>query len=281
MKSLPPIRPSPIAGTWYSADPRRLQAQVDEYLAQAELPKLDGKVVGVIAPHAGHRYSGVTAGYAFRAVLGLAPRVVVILSPYHRYHSGDVLTTAHHAYQTPLGDVWVHEGLMQALQQELAADGMEITRVAHDSEHALEIELPFLQRALAGSFELLPLMVRCQNQAAAQVLGTSLGKVLAREQALLVASTDLSHFYPLEIASTLDQEMLRRMAAFSPEAVLEAEQTGTGFACGAYAVAAAMWAARELGAQRVQVLHHSTSADQTGDASSVVGYGAAVFLQPQ
>jgi AmmeMemoRadiSam system protein B len=154
-----------------------------------------------------------------------------------------------------------------------------ITPVVADKEHSLEIELPFLQRALTSEFKLLPIMVRAQEVDVAQKLGLALAKVLKDKNALLVASTDLSHFYDQGTANILDAEMLKRFEAFDPDSIFEAEQTGKAFACGHAAVAAVLWAARELGANKVQVLQHATSGDVTGDYSSVVGYGAAVILK--
>jgi AmmeMemoRadiSam system protein B len=95
----------------------------------------------------------------------------------------------------------------------------------------------------------------------------------------LVASTDLSHFHDQLTAERLDREMLRRFASFDPESIFEAERTGKAFACGHAAVAAVLWAARELGANKVKILQHATSGDIMGDYSSVVGYGAAVVLR--
>ncbi len=111
-------------------------------------------------------------------------------------------------------------------------------------------------------------------------LGHALARVMQGRSGLLVASTDLSHFYPGEIAEELDQEMLTRMQSFDPDSLFEAERSGKGFACGVAAVAAVLWAAKEMGAQQVEILHHSTSGDETGDHTSVVGYGAAAVLCP-
>jgi len=273
------IRPSPIAGHWYTADPLRLRKQVSGYLDGARLPDLPGSVVAIIAPHAGYRYSGRTAGYAFAAVRGAAPELVAILSPMHQPYPGNVLTTAHRAYATPLGAVWVDEEARDQLESELAAEDLDLTRVANDSEHSLEIELPFLQVALAGDFRILPVMVRSQSPLAAQRVGQALARVLKGRAALIVASSDLSHFYPEPKACELDAEMLRRIQGFAPEDLFEAERSGKGYACGLAAVAAALWAARDLGADSIEILHHSTSADETGDRSSVVGYGAAAVLK--
>ena len=153
--------------------------------------------------------------------------------------------------------------------------------IANDREHSLEIELPFLQRALKNEFKLLPIMVRAQEAAVAQKLGHALAQTLKNKNALIVASTDLSHFYDQQTAKMLDEEMLKRFESFDPESIFEAEHTGKGFACGHAAVASMLWAARDLGADKVQILKYATSGDVTGDHSSVVGYGAAVVLDKQ
>jgi hypothetical protein len=279
MSTISTVRPSPIAGRWYEGDPTRLAEEIDRYLAGAKLPILDGEVVGVIAPHAGHVYSGETAGYAFAAVKGKSYPLIAILSPLHSYHFTSFLTTAHSVYRTPLGDINVDEKMVGELEERLLANGTALTHIAYDQEHSLEIELPFLQRALTGDFNLLPLMIRSNDPAELETLGGALAGLLAGKSCLLVASTDLSHFHPEARADELDAEMLREVEAFSPEGVLQAERSGKGSACGAGAVAAVLWVCKKLGASRVQVLHHSTSGKTTGDHDSVVGYGAAVILK--
>ncbi|HLA07056.1 MAG TPA: AmmeMemoRadiSam system protein B [Anaerolineales bacterium] len=270
------VRPSPIAGTWYEGNEKTLARSVDEYLKNAQLPELVGEVIGVIAPHAGHVYSGAVAGYAFKAVRGLQPDLVAVISPFHNVASHPLLTTAHDAYGTPLGNIEVDKAALAELSAHI---DIPITPVFADKEHSLEIELPFLQRALTGDFKLLPIMIRAQESDVAKKLGLALAKVLQNKNALLVASTDLSHFYDQNTANVLDTEMLKRFESFDPESIFEAEQTGKAFACGHAAVAAVLWAARELGANKVQILQHATSGDVTGDTSSVVGYGSAVILK--
>jgi AmmeMemoRadiSam system protein B len=280
MATITPVRPSPVAGTWYEGNPAALAHAVDQYLDRAELPELPGEVVAVIAPHAGHIYSGPVAGYAFASVRGKTPDLVAVLSPMHQAFNQPLLTTAHSAYYTPLGQIPVDEEAVAQLDAKLIASlGYGLTRVAYDQEHSLEIELPFLQRALAGDFKLLPVMVRSQSQKISRKLGEVLAETLRGRNALLVASTDLSHFYTQQEALTYDTEMLKRIESFSPEDVFCAEEERKGFACGLGALTAVLWAARELGADTVKVLHHATSGDVTGDYSSVVGYGAAVVMK--
>ncbi len=274
------VRPSPIAGQWYPANPARLAQEVDGYLDRAKLPDIPGEAVGVVAPHAGHRYSGPVAGYAFAAIRDLNPEIVAVVSPLHYMHPDPLLTTAHDAYATPLGPVRVDCEAVRSLHRYLKRSaGLGLSAIANDPEHSLEIELPFLQRALGGPFDLLPVMLRDQSQATVRWLGEGLAHVLRERRALLVASSDLSHFYPQPVAAQLDNEFLRQVEAFDPVGVLQVEKDGRGFACGRGAVASVLWAAKGLGAKRVQLLHYATSGDVTGDYNRVVGYAAAVIYK--
>jgi len=269
-------RPSPIAGTWYQGNPKTLAADVDGYLAGADLPELMGEVVGVIVPHAGHQYSGAVAAHAFAALRGLSPLLVVVLSPFHAYSQDPLITTKHQAYSTPLGIVEVDQKALGELQSDLK---IPIAAMANDREHSLEIEIPFLQRILQNKFKLLPIMVRTQDPEKARQLGDALARMLKDRNTILVASTDLSHFYDQKTAGLLDAEMLKRFESFDPDSIFEAERAGRGFACGHAAVAAGLWACRSLGADQVKILKYATSGDVTGDYSSVVGYGAGVILK--
>lgn len=280
MGTLQSVRPSPIAGRWYPADPAELAQRVDGYLREAEIPKLDGEVLAIMAPHAGHIYSGPVAGYAFGAVRGVSADLVAVISPMHYPYPYPLMTSLHRAYATPLGEIPVDHEARQELDRAIQMRiDMELTSVAQDPEHSLEIELPFLQRVLDGPFKLLPVMVREQSVRIAQGLGNALADVLRDRRALLVASTDLSHFYPLKTAEKLDANLLEQVENFDPKGVIQVEEQGKGFACGRGALAAVMWAAKELGADKAQVLHYATSGAVTGDTSEVVGYGAAVFLK--
>ncbi len=280
MRSTPNLRPSPIAGTWYEGQPEILKRKVDAYLDGAKLPGIPGEIIAVVAPHAGHRYSGAVAGYAFAALRDQRPDLVAIVAPMHHPYMQPLITSSHDAYVTPLGSIPIDKSALEELNSILKADlGFGLTAVPQDPEHSLEIELPFLQRALASEFKLLPVMIRAQDPRISQSLGDALAKVLRDENYALVASTDLSHFYDQETAKKLDSEMLRQIESFSPEGVFAAEKSGTGFACGHAAVATVLWAARELGANTVKLLHYATSGDVTGDYSGVVGYGAAAILK--
>ncbi len=278
MAAISPVRPSPIAGSWYPGDPATLRAAVNGYIDSAQVHTLDGNVIGLVSPHAGYIYSGPTAGYAYRVVKDKAFDTIAVFSPLHAYRPEPFLTSAHAAYETPLCKLEIDQTLLSALQRELQKSaGVDLAAIAYDREHSLEIQLPFLQCALSKPFKLLPIMVREYRPQPLKAFAQALARTLKGSNALLVASTDLSHFFTEDEANKLDSFMLEKIKEFSPEGVLKAEEDGTGSACGNGAVAVVLWAARELGGKKVTILHHSTSAHATGDRSQVVGYGAAAI----
>ena len=196
------IRPSPIAGTWYPGTAGQLAKSIDHLLEGETKTEPNSTLLGVIVPHAGHRYSGSVAGAAFRLMRGLAPDIVAVVSPMHNLAPGQVLTSGHDAYQTPLGEITVDQEAVRKLSDAMQKrTGFALYPLRNDREHSLEIELPFLQRAL-GPFHLLPVMVLDQRESTAEALGLALGETLAGRKALLVASSDLSHFFPDAAART-------------------------------------------------------------------------------
>ena len=274
------VRPSPIAGRWYEGDPGVLARNVDQYLDDAQLPKLDGKVMGVIAPHAGHVYSGEVAGYAFAALRGLHPDLVVLAGPMHHPYSQPLITTTHSAYSTPLGTIPVDKDILNELDTTAKSElGFGLTPVAKDPEHSLEIELPFLQRVFQYEWKLLPIMVRALDEKVSEGLGRALAAVLQDKNYVLVGSTDLSHFFKQDSALDYDRAMLGEIENFNPSGAFDLDRARKGFACGLGAITSILWAARKLGADKVKILRHATSANVTGDYSSVVGYGAAAILK--
>ncbi len=274
------IRPSPIAGTWYPGDPENLAISIDQFLDDAKPKDIDGEIVGLIVPHAGHRYSGGVAAQAFRQIRGIQPEVVAIISPLHIPAGEAVMTSDHQAYSTPLGTINIDMEFLIHLEKTLHEEhGLRLGRLRHDREHSLEIELPFLQRCIDSPFKLIPIMLRDQVSSISQVVGQSLGSLLQGRECLIVGSSDLSHFYPQELAERLDKAVLDRIEHFDPAGVIRVEEEGKGFACGRGAIATTLWAARSLGADHVSLLKYATSGDITGDYDSVVGYGSAMIVR--
>jgi MEMO1 family protein len=274
------VRPSPITGTWYSADPTQLRETIDGYLTKASNPALTGEVIGLVAPHAGYRFSGHVAGHAFKTIQGRTYNTVLVISPMHQYHPQPVLTSAHRAYKTPLGEIPLANEKLRAINNALQQrTGLTLTPIKHDQEHSLEIELPFLQVALNDEFDLIPIMLRDQTREIAKSLGEVLGETLKVQNCLMVASSDLSHFYAENKANQLDERVLSTLTDFSPDNLFDLKASGEGQACGLAPMAAVLWASRKMGADQVTLLKYDTSASTTGDRSSVVGYAAAAITR--
>ena len=285
------IRHSVIAGSWYPGDKKQLQAMIEEFLRNVPLQQLQGELIGLIAPHAGYMYSGQVAAYAYAQLRGKSFSRVVIVSPVHRMYPGRFAVTDKAYYETPLGLVRVDAELVQAVERHVT-----LRRVSQDMEHSLEIQLPFLQYLL-GDFALTPIMMGEQDWDSAVELGRALAEAIAQASgvsgadgqgvsappankgALLVASTDLSHFHRYDVAVQLDRIVLDHITAYDPEGLARDLAMQRAEACGGGPVMAVMVAAKRLGANRAVLLKYMNSGDVTGDRSSVVGYAAVALLR--
>ncbi len=278
MNQISDIRPSPLAGRWYPANSKQLAESVDDYIAQAQVPAISGEIVALISPHAGHLYSGPVAGYAFKALQYRQADLVVILSPFHQIHSGAILTSGHSAYQTPLGEVPVDLDSLEWVDTSLRnRAGVGLSQIRNDGEHAIEILLPFFQRTFTDGFKLLPLMIRDQDPSLMRTLGSTLAELMGSRDALLAASTDLSHFHPAAKARELDQTIIQGIQSLDPEKLYQSQKENTGSACGLGALAAVIWAVNTAGESKAHILNYANSGNITGDNSRVVGYTSVVI----
>ncbi|NIP38967.1 MAG: AmmeMemoRadiSam system protein B [Candidatus Dadabacteria bacterium] len=270
------IRPY-LEQRWYPKDPAELSHSIESYLKNAEIEHKESKIYGVIVPHAGHIYSGQVAAYAFNSIRHLKPKTVVVVSPSHFIGGADIIVSPHTAYSTPLGNIEIETLTLEEILKRLYKDfGITILKYPEDPEHSIEVELPFLQQ-IYEDFKLVPIMIRAQNEKVSKALGYVLSEILQLEDSLLIASSDLSHYYNQEIANKMDKEIIDRIESFDPESVLDAEQKGIGQACGIGAIAAVMWASKGIGAKKAEILNYATSGDVSGDYSGVVGYVSAAL----
>ena len=275
-------RPSPIAGSWYPGKADVLRRTIESFLDEAVVPEFEGQPVGLIVPHAGYLYSGLTAAHAFKVLQGRQFARVIILSPSHQPYHQPLLTTAHDSYATPLGLVPVDRGALKKLDAILRENaGPELASVRRDQEHSLEIELPFLQTTLPEGFWLIPLMMVDQSASLVRLLSTALVKLIqsfpAEESTILVASSDLSHFYSERIANRLDGNLAQAVREFDLNTFYQHKQRGEMEACGLAPMATVLQTSHLLGADQVTIADYRTSAAVTGDRSSVVGYLSAVI----
>ncbi len=274
--TLQSIRQPAVAGMFYPGDQRLLKQEVDSLLkkAQPELPL--GKIVALISPHAGYTYSGLTAAYGYKLLEEKTFETVVIISPSHREYFEGISIYQGKAYQTPLGALLVDEELRAELLGQ--SDLIESSSRGHGAEHAIEVQLPFIQQTL-GDVKILPLVMGDQRSDFCFELGNVLADVLQEKECLLIASTDLSHYYPYDTAKKIDKRTVEDIERFDYEKLMEDLDSNYAEACGGGPTVAVLSAAKQLGATDVQILHHCNSGDVTGDHSGVVGYLSATIVK--
>jgi AmmeMemoRadiSam system protein B/AmmeMemoRadiSam system protein A len=262
---------------------------VEAYVQQAAIEPIQGRLLALIVPHAGYMYSGAVAGHSFRAMqeAGCAGRTIAVIGDTHSGQgSAEIAVWAAGAFETPLGSIAVDEAVAQAV---VAADRrIEFDRKAFMAEHPVENQLPFIQVVCPGA-QIVPVVIRQPSQQNAQVLADALVAALGDRPALIVASTDLSHYHPYEEAQKMDKVALEAVVSLDIQAVADAPrrcaELGLGgdnplTMCSEGAVMTALIAARQMGADQATVLHYANSGDvPLGDRRQVVGYAAVALWQ--
>jgi len=271
------IRRPVVAGQFYTDDPEALANVIDNFLRQAPQVELPGEILTLIAPHAGYMYSGQVAGSAYRQIQGQPFKTVIVMAPSHQVSFAGASIYHRGGYETPLGVIPVNAELAAAILERDAK--LNFYPQAHSMEHSLEVQLPFLQRVL-GDFELVPIVMGERDLSTCQMVAQAIVSSLGKEKALIVASSDLSHYHPYDQAVALDKVILEAVDAFDPQRLHQALWSGSSEACGGGPMVAAMLAAQKMGASGSKVLHYANSGDVTGDKSRVVGYMAAAMFGP-
>ena len=268
------MRRAAVAGSWYPGDRATLASEVDGYLAAAS-PGPSGRVVALVSPHAGLRYAGPVAAEAYSLLRGRRALSLVLVGPSHRVAFEGVSVYTQGAFETPLGIARVAEDLAEAIAR--AHPSITTDSWPHREEHSLEMQLPFLQRAVPDA-RIVPVLLGTQTRSAVDVLAAALAATLAGREVVLVASTDLSHYHSAVRAGELDARVTECVARLEPDVLMDRLESYPGHACGGGALVAVMKAARALGADRGHVLRYATSADVSGgDPARVVGYLAAAL----
>jgi AmmeMemoRadiSam system protein B/AmmeMemoRadiSam system protein A len=285
------VRPAAVAGSFYPADPKELSAMIDDMLAHAAPPPVDGAILAAVAPHAGYPFSGPVAAWTYAALKGHKYTRVVVIAPSH--YVGFDFTSVYDgdAYETPLGTIPVDKEFARQLTKmsstiRLSEQGH--TPTSAGGEHAIEVELPWLQKVL-GSFELVPIVMGDQSYESSRALGVALAKMIQDEKknghalgdTLILASSDLSHYHPYLDAEAIDHKTLHALETWDYYSMSRNFQTRTWEACGGAPIVAAMIYAERMGANEAEVLRYMNSGDTSGDHSRVVGYSADLFVKGQ
>jgi AmmeMemoRadiSam system protein B len=272
------LRPPAVAGSWYPGTAGALKRDVETYLsAVGETPR--GRVTAVIAPHAGLMFSGPVGAYSYKTAAGGQYDVAVLVGPSHFVAFDGVALYPEGAFASPLGPAAIDAEGARAIA---AAPIVQPLPSAHRREHSLEMQLPFL-KYLLPDVSIVPLLMGHQSRETITALGSALAAAFSGRRALIVASTDLSHYFDASTAATLDGRVQQAVAAFDPEALLEVfeqypeHDRGRYVACGGGPAISVLLAARELGARDARVLKYAHSGEISGDYDGVVGYMAAAI----
>jgi AmmeMemoRadiSam system protein B/AmmeMemoRadiSam system protein A len=255
---------------------------IAEQFAAAPKPSIGARPTAIISPHAGYIYSGGIAAKGYKILEGESYKTVIVISPSHAVAFNGVSAFSGKAYSTPFGEVQIDETLTEEIASH--SDLIKVSNTGHEvggfrSEHALEVQLPFLQTAL-GKFELVALMMGEQRYEVCEALGDAVGNALAgRNDVLIVASTDLSHFHTSDQAKKLDSVVMDDVKSFDYKGLSEDLDSRKTEACGGGPIIAAMIASEKLGAGGVEITGYGDSGDVTGDHSNVVGYLSAVIYK--
>ena len=278
------IRKPAVAGQFYPADPKELASLIDQCymhpLGPGSSPparKTGASIVAVVCPHAGYVYSGPVAAHSYLHVSSLPnPDLIVIVAPNHYGIGSGISTFKEGTWQTPLGSMRVDSGAAKELTT------LEETVVfdpgAHRLEHSLEVQLPFLQRIYGDSVPFIPISLIFQDIDTAKALSAALARLLKGRRAVLVASSDLTHYEPAEIARRKDMDLLQQVLQNDLEGFYSTLDRLNVTSCGFGAIATVMEASRSLGLSKPELLKYATSGDTTGDNLQVVGYGALRFV---
>lgn len=239
-----------------------------------DITKTDEKfnnISGLVAPHAGYLYSGKTAAYAFNTIANKSYETVIIISPSHREYFPGISIYDGDAYETPLGIVEINKEVKEKLISENIFEGTQ----GHRNEHAIEVEIPFLQKVLKD-FTIVPVVMGDQNKIYVDELSQKLAEVID-DKTLIIASSDLSHFYSREEAKLLDSKVQKRIEDFDYPGLQKDLEQRNSEACGGGCIVSLMKSAEMKNINKSKVLSYSDSGDVTGDTSEVVGYLSAVI----
>ncbi len=267
------VREPAVAGSFYPSDPKELRSMIEGFLSEAPRTTVPGKTIAIVSPHAGYIYSGKTAAAGYKTLEGLSFDTVIVIGPSHHYAFDGAAIYADGPYRTPLGDVPLDTALIDAIKK--SGEGITTDPVFQETEHSVEVEIPFLQVVL-GNFKLVPIVMGSRNLAACEDLAQAIAGAVGTKKVLIVASSDLSHYYPRDVAKKLDGVFRSFLAKNDPDGMYDSFVTKKSEACGGGPVVTTLLAAKSLGSTGVVVTKYDDSGTETGDTSAVVGYMSAV-----
>jgi MEMO1 family protein len=265
------IRPPAVAGRFYPSEPNELARQIAEFAPAASAQKIAAR--GCVVPHAGYTYSGHVAGAVYAGLE--IPACCILLGPRH-YPRGEALAIlSQGSWRTPLGDAGIDAELAAELMQ--ACPRLREDAVAHEREHSLEVQIPFLQR-LAPDFRFVPVVLGADRYVLLEELGHAVAKVVEAQnkRVLVIASTDMNHYESDALTRAKDELAIAQILRLDPRGLYDTVRAEGITMCGYAATTAMLVAMRDLGAESAELVRYATSGDITGERDEVVGYAGLI-----
>ncbi len=267
------LRKAQLAGSWYPKDPEALSRLIDYFLKNVPASSLpSGDIMAIIAPHAGYVFSGQVAAYAYKSIQNKNYESVVILAPSHRFGFEGCSIYPNGGYETPFGIAQVDAFLAAEISK---ATGFGYIVQAHQAEHSVEIQVPFVQKVLPQA-KIVPIVMGIPKKATITRLAEGLKKATAGKKILVIASTDLSHFYTKEEANKKDNKTIALIREFKTDELIRKCEKRENIMCGGGPVGATLLFGKDKAG--VEILRYSDSSEASQDESRVVGYLAAALV---
>jgi len=274
------------AGAFYAGTAESLKKQIENCflheLGPGKIPETiktgPRQVVGLVCPHAGYMFSGPVAAHAYyKLALDGKPDIVVLFGPNHTGYGSALAVMNEGFWRTPLGDVEIDAELANQIVDE--SHIIDVDDSAHRFEHSIEVQLPFLQYLYGSGFKIAPICFLMQDLSSARDVGQAVAKVLAGKNAVIIASSDMTHYEPQKSAETKDKMALEAVEAMDEAKLYSVVEAHRISACGYGPIAALITAAKNLGMKKAKLLCYKTSGDVIGDYSSVVGYATVCLTK--
>lgn len=272
------VKEADLAGTWYPASKAVLEKQLKGYLDAANPEKIEGRILTLIVPHAGYTYSGPVAAYGFKAIEGKGIKTVIILGFSHRKYFDGIAIYDKGSWKTPLGDIQIDEPLAKEIESKNPR--VKFDQNLFKEENSIEIQIPFIQIAFKGGVKIVPLVFGNQDYKEAEGLADTLAKLVKdRNDILILASTDLSHYHSYAEANSIDKHTINTLSELKSKAFFDEGKLGVCELCGLMPVTTSLLVAQILGYDKIKILKYANSGDITGDKSRVVGYVSAAIYK--
>lgn len=274
------VRRPAVAGQFYPSDPETLRRTISECFLHSigprKLPPTEkSKILGLVCPHAGYVYSGPVAAHSYLALSGLNPDLVIVVGPNHYGIGSGVAVPVAKSWLTPLGEIPIARDAVKELVE--ASGIIDVDDMSHIQEHSIEVQVPFLQFIFSKPFRILPVSMLLQDQRTAEEVGEAIAKIAPKWNAFVIASSDLTHYEPHEVASKKDNQLIEVIQTLDIDAHYDTLRKLDLTACGYGPIAALMKVSKVLGASNGKLLQYATSGDTGGSRDSVVGYASISF----